>query len=113
MNERLKWLLIVLGLELVSVWGDYFIKKASLQKDWTGWKQLIIGGLIYGVTAIGWFYVMRTFKLFTIGLIHSLLAIALSMLLSQLFFEEKITPRDIVGIVLDLASIILLIRYQG
>ncbi|GAB2518878.1 EamA family transporter [Spirosoma aerophilum] len=113
MNERLKWLLIVLGLELISVLGDYFIKKASLQNGWMGWKQLLLGGLIYGATAIGWFYVMRTFKLFTIGLIHSLLAIALSMVLSQLFFDEKITPRDIVGIVLGLASIILLIRYQG
>lgn len=113
MNERLKWLLIVLSLELISVMGDYFIKKASLQAGWSGWRQLLVGGFIYGATAIGWFYVMRTFKLFTIGLIHSLLAIALSMLLSQLFFEEKMTSRDIVGILLGLASIILLIRYQG
>ncbi|AUD03345.1 EamA family transporter [Spirosoma pollinicola] len=113
MNERIKGLLIIVGLELISVLGDYFIKKASLQTGWVGWRQLVIGGLIYGATAMGWFYVMRTFKLFTIGLIHSLLAIALSVLLSQLFFEEKITPREIVGIVLGLASIVLLIRYQG
>ncbi len=113
MNERIKWLLIILALEVISVLGDYFIKKASLQNELAGWRQLLIGGLIYGATAIGWFYVMRTFKLFTIGLIHSLLAIALSLLLSQLFFEEKITPREIIGIVLGLASIVLLIRYQG
>lgn len=113
MNERLKWFLIVMALELISVLGDYFIKKASLQRDLTGWKQLLIGGLIYGATAMGWFYVMRTFKLFTIGLIHSILAIALSVALSQLFFDEKITPRELIGIALGIASIILLIRYQS
>lgn len=113
MTERVKWLLIILALELVSLFGDYLIKKASLQNGLVGWKQLVMGGLVYGTTAIGWFYTMRFFKLFTIGIVHSIIAIALSMLLSQFVFGEKINSRELIGIVLGFISIILLIRFQG
>lgn len=112
MNDRIKWLLLILILELISLSGDYLIKKASLQNGLVGWKQLLVGGLVYGVTAIGWFYVMRVFKLFTIGILHSLIAIALSMALSQFVFGEKITSRELIGIILGFISIILLVRFQ-
>ncbi len=92
MNERVKWFLVILGLELISLGADYLIKKASLQTGWLGWKPLLAGGLVYGATAIGWFYTMRIFKLFTIGLVHSLIVITLTMLLSQFVFDEKSPP---------------------
>jgi drug/metabolite transporter (DMT)-like permease len=113
MNERIKWLLFIVALEVISILGDYLLKKASLQAGWTGWKQILMGGLIYGLTAIGWFQVMRTFKLFTISIFHSLITIALSILLSRFIFEERITTRELIGIVLGLASISLLIRFQN
>lgn len=113
MNDRIKWLLFVLVIELVSLSGDYLIKKASLQNGLIGWKQLLAGALVYGLTAVGWFYVMRIFKLFTIGILHSIIAIALSMLLSQFVFGEKINSRELIGIALGLISIILLVRFQS
>lgn len=63
-------------------------------------------------TAIGWFYMMRSFKLVTIGLLHSFGVIGLSLLLSQFVFQEKITLREVVGIVLGCASIGLLVRFR-
>ncbi|GAB4028201.1 EamA family transporter [Spirosoma koreense] len=110
MSERIKWLLFIVGIELVSLLADYLIKKASLQVGWTGWKPLLLGGLIYGGSAVGWFYAMRSFKLFTVGVFHSVIVIALSLLLSQFVFGEKITPRELAGVALGILAIILLIR---
>lgn len=113
MNERIKWFLFIVALELISIFGDYLLKKASLQSGWAGWRQILLGGLIYGITAIGWFYVMRTFKLFTISVFHSLIVIALSILLSRFVFDEKISARELIGIALGLVSIGLLVRFQN
>ncbi len=112
MNERIKWFLLIVMLEVISIFADYLIKRASLQAGWLGWRPLLAGGFIYGLTAIGWFYAMRTFKLFTINLFHSFLVIAASVLMSQFIFGEKLTNREVVGIVLGIASIVLLIRFK-
>jgi uncharacterized membrane protein len=112
MNELTKWVLVLVSLELVSLLADYLIKKASLQAGLAGWPWLVIGGLIYGTTAIGWFYLMRSFKLVSLGLLHSFGVIALSLMLSQFVFQEKITLREVVGIALGCASIGLLVRFR-
>ena len=112
MTERIKWFLLIIALELVSIFADYLIKRASLQAGWVGWKPLLIGGFIYGATAIGWFYAMRVYKLFTINMFHSFFVIAVSILMSQFIFGEKLTMRELVGIALGIASIVLLIRFK-
>lgn len=112
MNERAKWLLLLLGLEVISLLADYLIKKASLQTGFSGWVWLVAGGLIYGVTAIGWFFMMRFFKFFTIGLLHSFGIIMLSLLMSLFLFREKVTLRELIGVALGCVSIVLLIRFR-
>ena len=112
MNERVKWFLLIVALEVISLFADYLIKRASLQNGWIGWKPLLLGGFIYGATAIGWFFAMRTFKLFTINVFHSFFVIAVSILMSQFIFGEKLTSRELVGILLGIASIVLLIRFK-
>ncbi|MFC5408467.1 hypothetical protein ACFPMF_04055 [Larkinella bovis] len=112
MNELTKWVLILVSLEVFSLLADYLIKKASLQAGMDGWPWLLTGGLMYGTTAIGWFYMMRSFKLFTIGLLHSFGVIALTLVLSLFVFQEKITLREWVGIALGCVSIGLLVRFR-
>ncbi|CCH51118.1 hypothetical protein BN8_00026 [Fibrisoma limi BUZ 3] len=112
MAIRYKWLLLLVVLELISLLADYLIKKASLQPGLSGWKALLMGGIVYGSTALGWFYMMRSYKLFTIGALHSVGVIALSVLLSLIVFKEKMSMGEFVGLGLGLASIVLLLRFQ-
>ncbi len=112
MHESVKWLVLLVSLEAVSMLADYLIKKASLLAGFTGWGWLLLGGLLYGTTALGWFFMMRSFKLFTLGLVHSFGVIALSLVLSLAVFGEKITGREVAGVVLGCVSLGLLVRFR-
>ncbi|WP_207509294.1 MULTISPECIES: hypothetical protein [Telluribacter] len=112
MNEPLKWLFLLLILEAASILADYLIKKASLLAGFSGWGWLLLGGILYGSTALGWFIMMRSFKIFTLGVLHSFGVIALSLALSVFVFDEKITWREVAGIGLGCVSIGLLIRFR-
>jgi len=105
-------ILYFIGLEVMSLLADYFIKRASLQTGFIGWKYLFMGGFVYFLSAFGWFFLMRSFKLVTIGVFHSFAVIGLSMMLGLVVFNEKITLREIIGIILGCASILLLVRFQ-
>jgi len=103
--------LIGIGLSIVTVLGDVLIKHASLQDAFSGWKFLILGAIIYGVTAFGWFFVMRKIKLSTIGVLFGVSCIVLLTLVSVFYFKEKINLIEIVGICLAIISIVLLSRF--
>ena len=111
-TSRWNWLLLLLIIEVICIYGDYYIKKASMEEQWAGWKLLLIGSLLYGVSAVGFFLLMRMFKVFTVGMLHSFAVIFLSIFLSLVVFKEKINAREIIGLVLGIASIFLLIRFQ-
>jgi drug/metabolite transporter (DMT)-like permease len=104
---------IIVGIILsaITVFGDYLIKHASLQTSFTGWKFLIAGAIIYGLTAFGWFFVMRKIKLSTLGVLYGISCIILLVFVSIFYFKEKITPLEIVGIVLAITSIIIMARF--
>jgi len=58
-------LIIALSLSAITVLSDYFVKKASLESTvWNKW--LALGAVIYGLTAIGWVFVMKGMKLSTL-----------------------------------------------
>jgi len=106
----LKTVLISIAMVFITIIGDYCIKKASLLQYFNGWKLLVLGGLLYGITALGWFYVYRTTKVFTVGVIHSLGIIILTILLSTVIFKEKINGSEILGLVLGIISLAILLR---
>ena len=95
----------------VTILGDYFVKKSSIEEGYSGWKLLVLGGLLYGVSAIGWFWVYRSVKVFTVGAIHSLGIIILTIFLSLVIFREKMNFIEIVGILLGVVSITILLKY--
>lgn len=110
--SRWGWLWVLLIIELICIWADYYIKKASMEQNWEGWKLLAIGSIFYAFSAIGFFLLMRNFKVFTVGVLHSFAVIFLSIILSLVVFKEKITLREVVGLVLGVVSISLLVRFQ-
>ncbi|MDD5229400.1 MAG: hypothetical protein PHN45_07600 [Methylococcales bacterium] len=99
-------------LEGLSLLADYYIKLASLKPNFSGWIELLFGGFLYGVTAIGWFFLMREFKLVTLSVFHALGVIGFTCLLGVFVFKEKLYFREMVGVALGCCSIILLMRFN-
>lgn len=110
MTEILKTTLISIVILVITIIGDYCIKKASILQNYSGWKLLLFGAFLYGISAIGWFWVYRTTKFFTVGAIHAYGIIILTILLSVIVFKEKINNWEILGLALGFASLAILLR---
>lgn len=103
-------LLIAISLSIITVLADFFVKKASLENNmWNKW--LISGALIYGLTAIGWLFVMKNMKLSTIGVVYGVSCITILALVSVFVFNEKINQIEIVGVLLGILSIAILYKF--
>src|ERR1700760_1855341 len=106
----LKLIVYSLILLTTTIAGDFCIKKAATLKQFSGWPLLLAGGTINFACAIGWFWIYRTQKFLTVGAILSIGLLALSLLVSQVIFKEKINTREITGIVLGFISLVILLK---
>ncbi|OGH68609.1 MAG: hypothetical protein A3J66_01145 [Candidatus Magasanikbacteria bacterium RIFCSPHIGHO2_02_FULL_47_14] len=111
MSSIVEVFLIGIGLSVVTVFADVLVKHASSQEAFSGWRSLVLGAVIYGLTAMGWFFVMRRIKLSTVGVLYGVSCVVLLTLVSVFFFKEKISPMEMVGIFLAVTSLILLARF--
>ncbi len=111
MNKVWLVMLLCFFLGIITVVGDILIKEATLRRALTGWPWLLAGGLIYGLTAIGWFYVMRQEELSIIGALYAVTVVIALFFVGALFYKEKITAIELVGLALGLASIAILFRF--
>jgi small multidrug resistance pump len=105
------WPIIAVGLALVSVGADSILK---LSTESTG-KNLIIffilGLIIYGSTAFGWFFVIKHIDLSTLGVYYSVSTVLFLALVGVFYFKEQINTPEIIGIALAVTSILLLGRF--
>ncbi len=97
-------------LLVVTIAGDYCIKKAATLKGYSGWHLLLAGGIINCVCAIGWFWIYRSQKFLTVGGILSIGLLALSVLVSQFIFKEKINGWEMFGVALGFISVTILLK---
>ncbi|MDD4901965.1 MAG: transporter [Patescibacteria group bacterium] len=111
MNSILGAFLIGIGLSVITVFADALIKHASLQNAFSGWRTLILGAIIYGLTAFGWFFTMRKIKLSTLGVLYAVSCVILLTLISMFYFKERISPWEISAIILAIFSLIILFRF--
>ena len=104
-------ILITIGFSAVGVIGDYFLKLASQQASplRSGW--FYIGFAVYASTAFGWVIVMKHLKLAVVGVVYSVAMIVLLTAVGAIGFGESLGPRDIAGVILAVASIVLLMRF--
>jgi len=87
MNQIFISVLISFGLTIFTIFGDIFVKKSSLSAGFSGWPMLLAGAMIYGTSAIGWFFVMRHIKLSTIGVLYSVLIVSILAFVSVFYFH--------------------------
>jgi drug/metabolite transporter (DMT)-like permease len=102
---------VTVAFSLVGVLGDYFLKLASQREHTlrTGW--FYVGFSLYASTAFGWVFVMKHLKLATISVLYSVSMVLLLTAIGTLVFREALKPLEVVGIVLALASLVLLVRF--
>ena len=103
--------LVTIAFSMIGVLGDYFLKLAStrVQPLRTGWFYL--GFVLYASTAFGWVYVMRHLKLATISVLYSVSMVLLLTAVGVVVFRESLNHFELAGIVLAVASLILLMRF--
>lgn len=111
MNTLLVAFIAGIVLSLITVFADALIKQASLQKYFSGWPMLFLGALIYGLTALGWFFVMRKMKLSTAGTLYAISVVIFVTLVSVFYFKERISPIEIIGIIMAIISLVILYRF--
>jgi len=103
--------LVTIGFSAVGVLGDYFLKLASQQAAplRSGW--FYIGFAVYASTAFGWVYVMKYMKLAAVGVVYSVSMIVLLTALGAIAFAETLGPREVAGLILAVAALLLLTRF--
>jgi len=102
---------VTIAFSVIGVVGDYFLKLASTREQplRTGWFYL--GFVLYASTAFGWVFVMKYLKLATISVLYSVSMVLLLTAVGALLFRESLNSFEVAGIVLAMASLVLLIRF--
>jgi small multidrug resistance pump len=103
--------IVTIAFSLLGVLGDYFLKVASADEDWLRSPSFYVGFVVYASTAFGWLFVMRHLKLGTIGVLYSMTMIVLLTTVGVVVFGERLTYPEVVGLMLALASLVLLVRF--
>ena len=64
--------------------------------------------ILYALSPFGWFWILNRNKLLTVGALYSVFTVSVLALMGYFIFGEKISSREGTGLILALASIILL-----
>ena len=111
MDTKTIAILVTVAFSVIGVLGDYFLKVASGREHplRTGWFYL--GFALYASTAFGWVFVMRYLKLGTISVIYSVCMVLFLTGVGVIVFRETLNAYEITGLVLAIASLVLLMRF--
>jgi len=102
---------VTIGFSLLGVLGDYFLKLASANENSLKTIWFYVGFAVYASTAFGWVFVMKHLKLATIGVVYSVSMVLLLTAIGVVFFQESLNYYEIAGLVMAIASLILLVRF--
>lgn len=102
MFRTLLILAIVTGATLT---GDFLIKKATSLPQGLLSRPMILGMLLYGTTAIGWFHLMQSQSLTIIGVLFAAANVIGLAALGVFLFDEKFGLRELIGVTLALAAV--------
>lgn len=101
-------LAILLVNAVLTLAGDWLIKHASLHQLGLGHPLFVLGAVLYGLPAVGWYVLMRTQSLSAIGVLYSASTIILLSGLGVLGFGEALSWRTVVGVGLAVASVVVI-----
>ena len=98
-------LLILCVITFLTLVGDYAIKVATNAERGLLSPWFILGAFLYGLPAIGWFYLMKSHSLAMIGVMYSASTIVLLAALGFFVFREALGWRELLGLALAIAAV--------
>lgn len=102
----------ILAAVTIATWlGDYFIKTATLSPDGLRHPNFAIGSVLYGLTAIGWYYLMKSHSLVMVAVIFTAMTIIVLGAMGYLLFDEGFGKREALGV--TFAALALATMYKG
>ena len=102
---------VTIAFSMVGVLGDYLLKLASAEPNSLRSRWFYVGFVVYASTAFGWVFVMRHLKLATIGVVYSVSMVLLLTGVGVVFFREPLNRYELAGLIMAIASLVLLIRF--
>jgi small multidrug resistance pump len=102
---------ITVAFSCLGVLGDYFLKLASASETPLRSRWFCVGFVVYASTAFGWVFVMRHLKLATIGVVYSVSMVLLLTGIGVVLFRESLNYYEVAGLVMAIASLVLLVRF--
>ena len=111
MRKTMLAILVTVAFSAIGVLGDYFLKLSSAHDQPLRTRWFYVGFAVYASTAFGWVFVMRYLKLATIGVVYSISMVLLLTAVGVVLFGESLNYYELAGIVLAVASLVLLMRF--
>jgi small multidrug resistance pump len=111
MSDKTIAVLVTIAFSVIGVVGDAFLKLASDEENSLRSPWFYVGFAFYASTAFGWVFVMKHLKLGTIGIVYSVSMILLLTAVGVVFFRESLNWSEIAGLLLAIASLVLLMRF--
>jgi multidrug transporter EmrE-like cation transporter len=111
MTHTVTAILATVGLSVLAVIGDYFLKMAGRQEGPFRTWGFVIGLAAYAVSAFVAVYVLKHLKLATVGVVYCLSLTLLLTALGVFVFGESLRSYEIVAIVMALISLCMLARF--
>lgn len=99
--------LILAAIVVLTIVGDYALKSASLRAVPHGSPWFLAGAALYGLTALGWMWLMQGQSLAQIAVLYSSATILLLTGVGVVCFGETLSMRQIAGIGAALFSVVL------
>ena len=97
---------------LVKLSAESLLKLASEKESSLKTPWFYLGFVLYASTAFGWVFVMKHLKLATISIVYSVSMVLLLTTVGVVLFHESLNSYEVVGIVLAIASLVLLMRFS-
>ena len=102
---------IFAAVSIITLLGDYFIKTAALSPEGLHSPRLVIGAVLYGLTAIGTFILMKSHSLTMVAVVFTALVIVFLAAMGHFLFGEMFGKREALGV--TFAILALTIMYRG
>jgi multidrug transporter EmrE-like cation transporter len=96
---------LLLAAALGEVAGDLLFRKWGIEKKWTVFVAALV---IYNVATLLWGFSLQYIQVSTGIIILGVLNVVLVVIGGLVFFQEKLSTMQIVGVVLGIASLTLL-----
>lgn len=96
---------------MVVIVGDYLIKVAADGNMPLTSRFVVAGSLLYGASALLWYFAMRHATLAQAGVAFSMFSLIALCFIGAFYFDEPIRLREGLGICCALLSMVLMVRF--